>query len=137
MERIQAVLQDDFGFLPQWLIGVGVVVFAILCALVAHRLFVSLVKRAIGPKRSVAIQILDKTSGPIRLAACLAAVAIVTPLAPLNNDLSSAVTHLFVVASIALIGWISIRSVDLIAARYLQRYRVDIEENFLARKHVT
>ncbi len=137
MEKIQTVLQGVFGVLPQWLIGVGVVAFAILCALIAHRLFVSLVKRAIGPKRSVAIQILDKTSGPIRLAACLAAVAIVTPLAPLSNDLSRAVTHLFVVASIALIGWISIRAVDLTAARYLQRYRVGIEENFLARKHVT
>ncbi len=98
---------------------------------------VSLTKRAIGPKRSVAIQILETTSGPIRLAVCLAAVALVTPLAPLNDDLSSALTHLFAVASIALIGWISIRAVDLVAARYLQHYRVEIAENFLARKHVT
>jgi small-conductance mechanosensitive channel len=137
MEKIQTVLQDDFTFLPQWLLGIGVVVFAVLCAMTVHRLLVTLAKRAIGPKRSVAIQILDKTSGPTRLAACLAAVAIVTPLAPLNDGLSSALTHLFVVASIALIGWIAIRSVDLGAARYLQRYRVEVEENFLARKHVT
>jgi small-conductance mechanosensitive channel len=137
MEKIQMVLQDVFGFIPQWLIGLGLVCIAILCALSVHRLLVSLAKRAIGPKRSMAIQILETTSGPIRLAACLAAVAIVTPLAPLNDALSSALTHSFVVASIALIGWISIRAVDLVAAGYLQRYRVEIEENFLARKHVT
>ena len=137
MEKIQTILQDNYGFLRDCLIDIGLVAFAILCALLAHRLLVSLAKRAIGPKRSVAIQILDQTSGPIRLAACLAAVAIVTPLAPLNNDLSSVLTHLFVVASIALVGWISVRSVDLIAARYLQRYRVDIKENFMARKHLT
>jgi small-conductance mechanosensitive channel len=137
MEKIQAMLRDLFGFLPQWLIGLGLVCLAILCAISAHRIVVSLVKRAIGPKWSIGILILDRTSGPIRLAACLAAVAIVTPLAPLNDDSRSALTHLFAVASIALIGWISIRAVDLTAARYLQRYRVEIEENFLARKHVT
>jgi small-conductance mechanosensitive channel len=65
------------------------------------------------------------------------AVAIVLPLAPLNDDMRNALTHLFAVVSIALVGWISIRAVDLVAARYLQRYRLEIEENFLARKHVT
>ncbi|MDE2064810.1 MAG: mechanosensitive ion channel [Bradyrhizobium sp.] len=137
MEKIQAVLQDASGFLPQWLIGVGVLVVAVLGALAAHRFLVALAKRAVGPRRSVAIAILDKTYGPTTLAACLAAVAIVTPLAPLNGDLSNALAHSFAVASIALIGWILIRSVDLAAARYLQRYRADIAENFLARKHVT
>ncbi|HET7888273.1 MAG TPA: mechanosensitive ion channel domain-containing protein [Bradyrhizobium sp.] len=137
MTRIEAAVQDVFGFVPDWLIGLAWVCLAMLCALSAHRFLVSLAKRAIGPKRSVAIQILDTTSGPIRLAACLVAVAVVMPLAPLNDDLRSALTHLFAVASIALIGWVSIRAVDLFAARYLQRYRLDIAENFLARKHVT
>ena len=137
MQKIQTVLQDIFGFFPQWLIGIALVILAIICALSGHRLLVWLAKRAIAPKWSLAVLILDTTSGPIRLAACLAAVAIVTPLAPLNDDLSSVLTHLFAVASIALIGWISIRAVDLVAARYLQRFRLEIEENLLARKHVT
>jgi len=137
MQKLHAILLDMFGFLPQWMIGLGLVVLAIIVALSAHGLLVWLAKRAIAPKWSLAILILDATSGPIRLAACLAAVTLVTPLAPLNDDLSSVLTHVFAVASIALIGWISIRAVDLVAARYLQRYRLDIEENFLARKHVT
>jgi small-conductance mechanosensitive channel len=137
MTKIQTALQEIFGFLPEWLIGLGLVCFAILCALSAHRFLVALTKRAIGPKRSIAIQVLETTSGPSRLAVCLAAVAIVMPLAPLNDEMRNALTHLFAVASIALIGWISIRAVDLVATRYLQRYRVEIEENFLARKHVT
>jgi small-conductance mechanosensitive channel len=137
MERIHTALQEIFGFLPDWLIGLGLFCFAILCALSLHRLLASMVKRAIGPKRSIAVQVLETTSGPSKLAVCLVAVAVVLPLAPLNDDLRNALTHLFAVASIALIGWISIRAVDLVAARYLQRYRLEIEENFLARKHVT
>src|SRR5579863_137758 len=137
MERIHTALQEIFGFLPDWLIGLGLVCFAILCALSLHRLLASMAKRAIGPRRSIAVQVLETTSGPSKLAVCLVAVAVVLPLAPLNDDLRNALTHLFAVASIALIGWISIRAVDLVAARYLQRYRLEIEENFLARKHVT
>jgi small-conductance mechanosensitive channel len=135
MERIHTALQEIF--LPDWLIGLGLVCFAILCALSLHRLLASMAKRAIGPRRSIAVQVLETTSGPSKLAVCLVAVAVVLPLAPLNDDLRNALTHLFAVASIALIGWISIRAVDLVAARYLQRYRLEIEENFLARKHVT
>src|SRR5882757_1115349 len=137
MARVQALLQRTFGFVPEWVIGLGLVCLAIVCALFVHRIVVALAKRAIGLRRSIAIPILDATTGPTRLAVCLAAVAFVLPLAPLSDELRDTLTHLFVVASIALIGWILIRAVDLTASRYLQRFRLDIEENFLARKHVT
>src|SRR5712675_842524 len=137
MARVQALLQRTFGFVPEWVIGLGLVCLAIVCALLVHRIVVALAKRAIGLRRSIAIPILDATTGPTRLAVCLAAVAFVLPLAPLSDELRDTLTHLFVVASIALIGWILIRAVDLTATRYLQRFRLDIEENFLARKHVT
>ena len=137
MARVQALLQRTFGFVPEWVIGLGLVCLAIVCALFVHRIAVALAKRAIGLRRSIAIPILDATTGPTRLAVCLAAVAFVLPLAPLSDELRDTFTHLFVVASIALIGWILIRAVDLTASRYLQRFRLDVEENFLARKHVT
>ena len=77
-----------------------------------------------------------RTAGPAQLALCLAAVALVLPLAPLDDAFRTPLTRLFVVAFIALIGWISIRIVDMSAARYLQNFR-DVTENFVARKHVT
>lgn len=80
---------------------------------------------------------LERIEGPVQLALCLAAVALVLPLAPLNDIWREQLTHFFVVAVIALIGWISMRAVELVATRYLQQYRLDVEENFLARKHVT
>jgi hypothetical protein len=45
MERIHTVLQEIFGFLPDWLIGLGLVCFAILCALSLHRFLASTAKR--------------------------------------------------------------------------------------------
>ncbi|MBV9457631.1 MAG: mechanosensitive ion channel [Bradyrhizobium sp.] len=132
-----AVLERTFGFMPDWMIGVALVCLAIICALVIHSVVRALLKRAIGPRRSIAVQILEATSGPTRLALCLAGVAFVTPAAPLGDELRNDVTHVFAVATIALIGWIFIRAVDLVSAQYLLRYHEDIAENLLARKHVT
>jgi small-conductance mechanosensitive channel len=134
---MQTILHETFGFVPDWIVGLGLLSLAIGLALLIHRLVAALVKRAIGPRRSTLVLILQATSGPTRLALCLAAVAFITPAAPLGEDLRNTLTHLFVVATIALIGWISIRAVDLASAQYLLRYHDDIAENLLARKHVT
>jgi small-conductance mechanosensitive channel len=137
MNKMQAMLERTFGFVPDWMVGLTLVSLAIICALAAHRLLAALLKRAIGPRHSIAVLILEVTSGPTRLALCLAAVAFVTPAAPLGDELRSDLTHLFAVLTIALVGWISIRAVDLVSAQYLLRYHEDITENLLARKHVT
>ncbi len=137
MAKLVARLQEALGFMPAWLFGLVLVALAVVVALIVHRLAVALARRAIGPRRSVAMQIVETTSGPIRLAMCLAAVATVMPLAPLSGELQSGLAHLFVVATIALIGWILMRAVDLSSARYLLRFRDNIAENYLARKHVT
>jgi small-conductance mechanosensitive channel len=134
---MQTLLQRSVAFMPDWIAGLVLVCLAVISALVAHRVAAWLLRRAIGPRRSNALVILEATSGPTRLALCLAAVAFVMPAAPLRDELRNDLTHLFAVGTIALIGWISIRIVDLISARYLLRYHDSIAENLLARKHVT
>ena len=136
MNRLQTTLHRSFRFMPDWIVGVGLVLFAILFALIIHRVVTALLQRAIGSRHSLAVLILEATSGPTRLALCLAAVAFVMPAAPLSDELQADLTHLFAVATVALIAWISIRAVDLTAVRYLLRY-TDFTENLMARKHVT
>jgi len=134
---MQDLVQQLAGLVPDWMVGPGLIISAIVGALLVYKLARALVRRAIGPRSSILLPILQRTAGPARLALCLIAVALVLPLAPLNESWRLALTHLFAVASIALVGWITIRVVDLVSARYLQRFRSDITENFLARKHVT
>jgi small-conductance mechanosensitive channel len=133
LSRIEAML----GWVPQWLVGLGLVAGAIVVALFVHGIAARVIKHALGPNWPATKLFLEKVAGPAQLALCLVAVAIVLPWAPLNDLLRDQLTHFFVVAVIALIGWISVRAVDLGATRYLQQFRLDVEENFLARKHVT
>jgi len=137
MDVLIAELEHALRWVPYWVIGLALVIGAIIVALTVHRFAKSIARRVIGKNRPVALLFLDRTSGPIRLALCVAAVAIVLPFAPLNDTLRSELSHCSGVAVIALVGWISIRAVDMGAARYLQRFRLDTDENFLARKHVT
>lgn len=135
-QALMADIDGMFGWIPSWFIGLGLVAGAILLALFAYRVAVWLLCRAFGTRLPLIRVFIDRTSGPAQLALCLAAVALVLPLAPLDDAIRTPLMRLFVVAFIALIGWISIRIVDMSAARYLQNFR-DVTENFVARKHVT
>jgi len=137
--NLQAAMADIdkmFGWIPSWLIGFGLIAGAILLALVFYRFAVWLLNRAFGTRLPLIGVFIERTAGPAQLALCLAAVALVLPLAPLDDTIRTPLMRVFVVAFIALIGWISIRIVDMSAARYLQNFR-DVTENFIARKHVT
>ena len=137
--NLQAVMADIdkmSGWIPSWLIGLGLIAGAILLAMVFYRLAAWLLNRAFGTRLPLISVFIERTAGPAQLALCLAAIALVLPLAPLDDTIRTPLMRLFVVAFIALIGWISIRIVDMSAARYLQNFR-DVSENFVARKHVT
>lgn len=131
-----ADIDGMLGWIPSWFVGLSLVAGAILLALAFYRFATWLLNRTFGTRLPLLGVFIDRTAGPARLALSLAAVALVLPFAPLDDEIRTPLTRLFVVAFIALIGWISIRIVDMSAARYLQNFR-DVTENFIARKHVT
>ncbi|MDF0517716.1 mechanosensitive ion channel family protein [Bradyrhizobium yuanmingense] len=135
-QALMADIEGMLGWIPSWFIGLTLVAGAILLALLVYRVATWLLNRAFGTRLPLLSVFIERTAGPAQMALCLAAVAMVLPLAPLDDTIRTPLTRLFVVAFIALIGWISIRVVDMSAARYLQNFR-DVTENFVARKHVT
>ncbi|MCK1394188.1 mechanosensitive ion channel domain-containing protein [Bradyrhizobium sp. 1] len=135
-QALMADIDKMFGWIPSWFLGLVLVTGAMILALSLYRFAVWLLNRTFGTRLPLLGVFVERTSGPAQLALCLAAVALVLPLAPLDDAFRTPLMRLFVVAVIALIGWISIRIVDMSAARYLQNFR-DVAENFVARKHVT
>ncbi|WP_314945790.1 mechanosensitive ion channel family protein [Bradyrhizobium cosmicum] len=135
-QALMADIDKMFGWIPSWFIGLVLVAGAMMLALSLYWFAVWLLNRTFGTRFPLLSMFIERTSGPAQLALCLAAVALVLPLAPLDDVFRTPLMRLFVVAVIALIGWISIRIVDMSAARYLQNFR-DVTENFVARKHVT
>jgi small-conductance mechanosensitive channel len=75
--------------------------------------------------------------GLTRTALLLLTLTIAVPVAPIPPDISSWLSRLLLIGLIALVGWGVLTALQIGSAIYLRRYRLDIEDNLLARKHVT
>jgi small-conductance mechanosensitive channel len=62
---------------------------------------------------------------------------IAIPVAPVPPETAALLTRLMAVAVIGLIGWGLIIALHIAADLYLRRFRLDVDDNLLARKHNT
>jgi small-conductance mechanosensitive channel len=120
----------------------GVVTAVILtltagAAWLLHGLLARLARRIIPSRHRYAQSVLARIGGATRLALVVLAMFIAVPAAPLDPEARGIVIRLLVLATIGLIGWSAITAANTAAAIYLHRFRVDTEDNLLARKHLT
>jgi small-conductance mechanosensitive channel len=140
LSRLQdwtGALQSRFAWLPDWATGLILIAGAIALAQLLHFAVAFLIRRARLPQHSFIAMLLARTEGPARLAVSLLAIAIVVPAVELDPVVTETLVHLLVIAFVGFLAWIAIRAVDLAAVLYLRRYRMDAEDNLLARKHFT
>jgi small-conductance mechanosensitive channel len=81
--------------------------------------------------------VLGATKGPTRLALLLVALAVALPATPLSDDAQAYLARLLALATICLLGWAAATVLGIAADLYLLRFRIDVADNLLARKHVT
>jgi small-conductance mechanosensitive channel len=120
-------------------LAVAVVIFALAAALAAgaHRLLYEVLQRFAGARRPYIRTILMTTRGITRLAFLVIAAFIALPAAPLEEGGRNIILRVLVLLTILLIGWAAVTAVNTAANIYLRRFRIDVEDNLLARKHVT
>jgi small-conductance mechanosensitive channel len=127
---------DALSFLPSWAVAAIVLALAIVASLAVYWLLARLTRRAFASRPGV-ISLIARTRALTRLAFVTVALTLVLPaleLPPRAADLfATALPFCFVV----LLGWIALIAVDISVNIYLMRYRLDADDNLLARKHVT
>ncbi|QXX73713.1 mechanosensitive ion channel family protein [Methylovirgula sp. HY1] len=124
-------------YLPGWLISLAILAAAALLAFFFHRTFMRTVRRLIGSERVFIQSLLSRILGATRFAFVLAAVAIVLPIVPLSNETAVPIAQVLAVCLTLLSGWAALVAIDLAGDFYLRRFKIDVDDNFLARKHVT
>jgi small-conductance mechanosensitive channel len=123
---------------PSWAILAAIAIVATVAALALHRLVFFLLERQLrGSERFVWLLILKKSKAPSAFAAVMAALGLSLQLGPISGNAATVLTRLMLIALIALLTWVAIVTTDLFSSVYLGRLRSDLEENLLARKHVT
>ena len=136
VENAVREVTDALSFLPAWAVAAIVLALAVVASLAVHWLLARLIRRAVANRAGV-VSLVAGTRALTRLAFVIIALALVLPaidLPPRAADLfATALPFCFVV----LLGWIALTAVDIGVSVYLRRYRLDAEDNLLARKHVT
>ncbi len=94
-------------------------------------------RRHLGARFPYAVSLLGTARSVTRFALMLFAASAVLPVAPLDADATAIVGKSLLLGTTVLIGWVALVAADLAADLYLLRFRLDTEDNLLARKHIT
>jgi small-conductance mechanosensitive channel len=127
------------AWIPSYVWSTIILVLAGCLGLLLHRLTLTLFRRFSPPRkvRTLFELFVDNTTGPSRLAYVLFLVGAALPSASYSLATTLTIAHVLLVAFVLLVGWTSIRTVEILASLYLGRFPTDIDDNLLARKHLT
>ncbi len=136
----------SFQDLPDWLSGlietngwpeftlVLIILAAILIAVLLHGVLSAAIQRALRGNSSAAANLLGRTRGLTRLAFVLLGVAIVLPAARFDPAVAETIRRMLAVGLFVAIGWAVLIVIDAWSTATAARYRIDVEDNLLARR---
>lgn len=126
------------SWLPPWLSSIILLVGAVAVALTINRYVHRLLDRLLrGEKMPLLRSLKGRLAGPGRAALVLAAMSLVLPALALPQPLAGGLGKIVTVLLVALGGWSAVIAVNIASELHLRRYRIDVDDNLLARKHVT
>jgi len=140
MESLRNALdavRGRLGWLPDPFVALLIILVAIAIALVLHVALRKITRRLLARRYPNLFSVISQMRGLTRLGLLIFAVFIALPVAPLDHDFKFLLARCLAMAIIGLIGWAAIAALHISADIYLRRYRLDVEDNLLARKHNT
>jgi small-conductance mechanosensitive channel len=124
------------SFAPPWVASLVILVGTTAIAWLLHAAILAGMNRFSG-RHPYLRSVIEQTRNPTRFALLLIALAIALPTAPLGGDTKIAIVRFLLLGTICLIGWIAVTGAHIAANLYLMQFRIDVDDNLLARKHVT
>lgn len=122
---------------PAWVISLIVLGLSLLPALVAHRIIFRVISRLVEHRDLFWRSLVERTEGPTRLAFVVVALSIGASLAPFTLEQAGWMRHILAVCFIWLCGWVALTALHIWTTVYLRKFKLDSEDNLLARKHTT
>jgi small-conductance mechanosensitive channel len=127
----------SLDWLPNWATSLLILGVAVGLALCAKRLLFRLATRLAAESDLFWRSLVQRTENALRLALISAGLAAAAAIAPLNLAETAAIRHVLLLAFIALVGWTARTVLHIWTTLYLRRFKLDSEDNLLARKHTT
>jgi small-conductance mechanosensitive channel len=122
---------------PDWAVTITLLAAAAALAVALHRLAFGLLRRTVEKRGLFWSALIQRTRGPGRLALIVVAVSLAANVAPLTPGQRAVLGQLLLIAFIALLGWAAISALNVAVVAYSRRFKIDVEDNLVARKHLT
>ena len=125
------------AYLPWW--AESLIVVVVCCAVVMplHGVAFRSMKRAVAGKSLFWRSLVSRTHGPSRLGLIVVAISLALTTVHLSWEVRVALNQILLVAFVTLTGWCCATALHIATVIYLRRFKLDAEDNLLARKHFT
>ena len=125
------------SWIPPWVVGATIMVVSALVVLGLYRWLTRRLIRLAGRFSPFLQTLLERGQGPASAFVVILALGAALPAASFPFPVAIAIGRTLLVAFILILGWTAAIALDIAVAIYLRRFRTDVEDNLLARKHVT
>ncbi len=132
-----AFVRTWLDWLPDPIVSVLIILLAAAIALAVHNRLLALTRRLSARRYPTVWSFVVQMRGLTRLAILIRAMIIAVPVAPIEPRTQALLAILLLMAIIGLVGWAILTALHIGATIYLRRFRLDAEDNLLARKHNT
>ncbi|MFD1745671.1 mechanosensitive ion channel family protein [Rhizobium helianthi] len=136
-QRLENTLHFIIRVTPDWLLSMIVLIAAIFVGYFIHRLVFRFLTRIVATRDLFWRSLVSRNRRPMRLAIVVWVLTPAVTIAPLTDSQADFIRHLLLLAFIILVGWIARTALHIWMTVYLRRFKLDAEDNLLARKHVT
>jgi small-conductance mechanosensitive channel len=131
------LIESTLSWIPPWIIGAIIMIASAVLVLAIYRWFTRHLIRLAGRFSPFLQMLLARGQRPASMIVVIFALGLALPAAQFPAPVTVAIGRLLLLCFVLALGWAAAIALDIGAEIYLRRYRTDVEDNLLARKHVT
>ena len=124
-------------WLPEWAVVVLIVAAFVLIGWAANQIVFALLTFAVRKRDVFWRGVVGRARLKVRVAVMIVALALAVTISPLDPGPSEWMRQALVFLFILTLGWIAVGASDMWAVVYLRRFNMAVEDNLVARKHIT
>jgi small-conductance mechanosensitive channel len=133
MGVVRAVLH----WIPHWVVGLVIMIVPMLVVLTVYSWFTRRLIRLAGRYSPFLQRLLERGQAPVSVIIAIFVLGPSLPGARFSYGVTLMIARALLVTFILAVGWAAAIALDVGVEIYLRRFRTDVDDNLLARKHIT
>ncbi|HEV7435500.1 MAG TPA: mechanosensitive ion channel domain-containing protein [Pseudorhizobium sp.] len=135
--RLEQYIHQFVRWVPDPILSILILLVSFVLGLLLHTVIFRTSTRLAEKRDLFWRSLVQRTRRPLRLAILTWTLSLGVVAAPLNNNQEGLLRHILLLCFIVVVGWMARTALHIWTTVYLRRFKLDAEDNLLARKHVT